>query len=80
MTSEDLKAANIYFTSNSEDLKKADFIIVAVPTPIDKNNKPDLTPLLKASETVGKVLTPIPSLYMNQLYIQAQQKKIVFQY
>ena len=39
VTSEDLKAANIYFTSNSEDLKKADFIIVAVPTPIDKNNK-----------------------------------------
>ena len=58
MTSEDLKATNIYFTSNSEDLKKADFIIVAVPTPIDKNNKPDLTPLLKASETVGQVLTP----------------------
>ncbi|MCH4518269.1 nucleotide sugar dehydrogenase [Staphylococcus haemolyticus] len=58
VTSEDLKATNIYFTSNSEDLKKADFIIVAVPTPIDKNNKPDLTPLLKASETVGEVLTP----------------------
>ena len=58
VTSEDLKATNIYFTSNSEDLKKADFIIVAVPTPIDKNNKPDLTPLLKASETVGQVLTP----------------------
>lgn len=57
VTTEDLKEANIKFTSNAEDLKAADFIIVAVPTPIDKNNKPDLTPLLKASETVGKVLT-----------------------
>lgn len=57
VTTKDLKEANIKFTSNAEDLKAADFIIVAVPTPIDKNNKPDLTPLLKASETVGKVLT-----------------------
>src|SRR5699024_4833073 len=39
------------------DLGKADFIIVAVPTPINKNNQPDLTPLIKASETVGKALT-----------------------
>lgn len=39
-------------------MKQADFIIVAVPTPIDKHNKPDLFPLLKASETVGKVITP----------------------
>lgn len=57
VTTEDLKETNINFTSKSEDLKAADFIIVAVPTPIDKNNKPDLTPLLKASETVGKELT-----------------------
>src|SRR5699024_8807760 len=40
-----------------EDLSKADFIIVAVPTPINKNNQPDLTHLIKASETVGKALT-----------------------
>ena len=39
-------------------MKQADFIIVAVPTPIDKHNKPDLLPLLKASETVGKFITP----------------------
>lgn len=57
VTTEDLKETNINFTSKSENLKAADFIIVAVPTPIDKNNKPDLTPLLKASETVGKELT-----------------------
>lgn len=58
VTEEKLKKTNIEYTSNAEDLKQADFIIVAVPTPIDKHNKPDLTPLLKASETVGKVITP----------------------
>jgi len=52
--SSDLKNADMAFTSNPEDLKKADFIIVAVPTPITSNKQPDLTPLLKASETVGK--------------------------
>ncbi|MEB6121387.1 nucleotide sugar dehydrogenase [Mammaliicoccus sciuri] len=54
---EDLKKSNIKFTNRIEDLSKADFIIVAVPTPINKNNQPDLTPLIKASETVGKALT-----------------------
>lgn len=51
-----LNETNILYTSNKEDLKKADFIIVAVPTPINKHNQPDLTPLLKASETVGSVI------------------------
>ena len=51
---EDLKKSNIKFTNEPEELSKADFIIVAVPTPINKNNQPDLTPLIKASETVGK--------------------------
>lgn len=54
---EDLKKSNIKFTNEHEELSKADFIIVAVPTPINKNNQPDLTPLIKASETVGKALT-----------------------
>lgn len=58
VTDEKLKQTDIEYTSNSEDLKKADFIIIAVPTPIDKHNKPDLFPLIKASETVGKVITP----------------------
>lgn len=47
---------NIHFTSNPEDLREASFHIVAVPTPIDHHNLPDLTPLLGASRTVGKVL------------------------
>ncbi|MEY8691645.1 nucleotide sugar dehydrogenase [Mammaliicoccus sciuri] len=57
VTDEDLKLANISFTNQIDELSKADFIIVAVPTPINKNNQPDLTPLIKASETVGKALT-----------------------
>lgn len=48
--------ADILFTSSLDDLAKATFYIVAVPTPIDKNNKPDLKPLLSATHSVGKVL------------------------
>ena len=44
------------FTANSEDLKKVNHFIVTVPTPVDEYKTPDLTPLIKASETVGKVL------------------------
>ncbi len=45
------------FCSNKlENIKDCNFFIVTVPTPVDKNNRPDLTPLYKASETVGKVL------------------------
>lgn len=47
---------NILFTSNAADLAQADFHIIAVPTPIDDVNKPDLKPLLSASELVGKHL------------------------
>lgn len=55
--SEHLKSATqLSYTADLADLKKANFFIVTVPTPIDKNNRPDLTPLIKASETVGKVL------------------------
>lgn len=53
---EAFEGTDIYFTANPEDLKQAQFFIVAVPTPIDRHNQPDLTPLIKASETVGKVL------------------------
>ncbi|MDK6864078.1 nucleotide sugar dehydrogenase [Nosocomiicoccus ampullae] len=53
---QDLSTANIIFTSDKNELKKADFIIVAVPTPINKHKQPDLTPLLKASESVGSVM------------------------
>ncbi len=52
----ELKSANILFTDKIEELKLADFHIVAVPTPVDDANQPDLTCMLKASETVGKAL------------------------
>lgn len=46
----------LFCTSELEDLKDSEYYIVTVPTPVDKNNKPDLTALYMASETVGKVL------------------------
>lgn len=55
--SEELKlASHLSYTTNLEDLKKAQIFIVTVPTPIDCFNKPDLTPLKKASQSVGSVL------------------------
>ena len=52
----DALSNNLKFSSNLNDLKKYNFFIIAVPTPVDKNNRPDLTPLLKASQSVGSVL------------------------
>lgn len=46
----------LFCSSNIDDIADANYYIVTVPTPVDKHNKPDLTPLYKASETVGKVL------------------------
>lgn len=48
--------SDIYFTANIDELKAANFYVVAVPTPIDKHRTPNLTPLLSASETVAKVI------------------------
>ncbi len=56
LVKDDFKDSDITFTYKLEDLKKANFFIVAVPTPIDEHNLPDLKPLLGASNTVGKVL------------------------
>ncbi|MAF99198.1 MAG: UDP-N-acetyl-D-galactosamine dehydrogenase [Nanoarchaeota archaeon] len=54
---ETIQQANIHFTSNPEGIKESNFIIVCVPTPINKAKKPDLSFLEKASELVGKHLT-----------------------
>jgi len=56
LTSDAFTGADIHFTSDPSDLKQASFHIIAVPTPTNRNNLPDLTPVLKASETVGRVL------------------------
>ena len=68
-SSEELKAVNVdsyetvqkngrglWNTDILDEIKDSNFYVVTVPTPVDKNNRPDLTPLYKASETVGKVL------------------------
>ncbi len=56
VSAQDLKAGDFHFTAEGADLKQADFFIVAVPTPIDEANQPDLRPLLAASRTVGAQL------------------------
>ncbi len=57
-TEEELKSAKfLKYTSNPDDLRVAKYFIVTVPTPIDKANRPDLTPLARASEAVGKLIS-----------------------
>ena len=48
----------LFCSTSIRDISDCNYYVVTVPTPVDKNNKPDLTPLIKASETVGKVLKP----------------------
>ncbi|MFV0370631.1 MAG: nucleotide sugar dehydrogenase, partial [Azonexus sp.] len=59
VTSEDLlEAKQLAYSADPEKLRECGIFIVTVPTPIDSANRPDLTPLVKASETVGKALRP----------------------
>ncbi|MDM1304712.1 Vi polysaccharide biosynthesis UDP-N-acetylglucosamine C-6 dehydrogenase TviB [Acinetobacter indicus] len=52
------QATQLSYSANLDDLKSCNFFIVTVPTPVDHVNRPDLTPLQKASETIGQVLSP----------------------
>ena len=54
---EAIKNTSVYFTSDEEDLKNAKFHIVAVPTPVNTDHTPDLTPVIGASQIVGRNLT-----------------------
>lgn len=54
---EAIKKNGFRCTTNLEDIRKCNFYVVAVPTPVDENNQPDLRPLWGASETVGKVIS-----------------------
>ena len=56
LEAKDFEGCDIEFTANIDDLKDATFFVVAVPTPIDEHNLPDLKPLISASNTVGKAL------------------------
>lgn len=58
VASSDLAIANITYTDEIEDLKECDFFIVAVPTPVDAGNSPDLGHLISASRSIGKILKP----------------------
>ncbi len=58
LSEESFKNRDIVFTCNSEELRDANFFIIAVPTPIDKYNNPDLRPLLSATLAVANVLQP----------------------
>lgn len=58
VSEEELKAAkNLSFTHQLDKIQSADIYIITVPTPIDEHKQPDLTPLIKASESVGKVIS-----------------------
>lgn len=52
-----ISGTSVYFTSNEKELKKAKFLIVAVPTPVNQDKTPDLAPVIGASEVVGRNLT-----------------------
>jgi UDP-N-acetyl-D-galactosamine dehydrogenase len=56
VSSEELNNTNLHFTTSITDLENISFFVVTVPTPVNKNKLPNLTPLKKASETIGKVL------------------------
>jgi UDP-N-acetyl-D-glucosamine/UDP-N-acetyl-D-galactosamine dehydrogenase len=56
LSAEEFEGCDIEFTANVDDLKDVQFFVVAVPTPIDEANLPNLSPLIGATKTVGKVL------------------------
>ena len=56
LSKEDFEGCDISFTASLDELRKAHFFIVAVPTPVDEHNVPDLEPVKKASQTIGKVI------------------------
>ncbi len=71
-------ARHLRFTCDVEDIKQARIYIVTVPTPIDAHKRPDLTPLLRASETVGSVLKPGDTvIYESTVYPGATEEDCV---
>lgn len=69
---------NMEFTNKLEDIEDCNIYIVTVPTPIDKHKKPDLTPLIKASESIGKVLKKDDIvIYESTVYPGATEEECV---
>lgn len=54
---DEIRSTNIRFTTDEQDLQRAKFIIVAVPTPVNSDHTPDLSPVISASEIIGRNLT-----------------------
>lgn len=71
-------ADGLTFSCRAEDLRACDTFVVTVPTPIDEHNRPDLTPLLRASDTLGKVLkTGDVVIYESTVYPGATEEDCV---
>jgi UDP-N-acetyl-D-galactosamine dehydrogenase len=70
----EVKQSTIYFTSNEEDLSKAGFFIVTVPTPVSLDKVPDLSPVIDATTMIGRHLVIGSAVVYNQRYIQVLQK------
>jgi len=71
-------ANNMQFTNQLDDIADCNIYIVTVPTPIDKHKKPDLTPLIKASESIGKVLKKDDIvIYESTVYPGATEEECV---
>ena len=71
-------ANNMKFTNKLEEIADCNIYIVTVPTPIDKHKKPDLTPLIKASESIGKVLKKDDIvIYESTVYPGATEEECV---
>ena len=64
---EEISKSTVQFTSDEKDLGKASFFIVAVPTPVNDDTSPDLTPVVGASEIVGKHLNVRWQTYRNKI-------------
>ncbi len=79
VTTEELQTAtHLHYTSHLQDLRDANVFIVTVPTPIDSHKRPDLTPLIRASESVGKVIKPGDTvIYESTVYPGATEEDCI---
>lgn len=73
-------AEKLHYSTNLSDISAADFIIVAVPTPVDNAHRPDLTPVVRASETVGRYMKMNLLLFLSPPSIRVLQKRSAFRF
>ena len=74
-TDEELKGAlYLRYSNNLEDLKECNIFIITVPTPIDKNKQPNLSPLKDASEAIGSILKKGDFIYLDPPYIEFEKE------